>query len=93
MKKLTISFIISLFIASNTFAAPLMPNIADYRAPIDMENSSSKAWAGYGANVVHDQAPDYSTENYYEIKFDNGKPVDRLVYYGMDGKVKWEKNT
>jgi len=71
MKKLTISFIISLFIASNTFAAPLMPNIADYRAPIDMENSSSKAWAGYGANVVHDQAPDYSTENYYEIKFDN----------------------
>ncbi len=50
MKKLTISFIISLFIASNTFAAPLMPNIADYRAPIDMENSSSKAWAGYGAN-------------------------------------------
>ena len=29
----------------------------------------------------------------YEIKFDNGKPVDRLVYYGMDGKVKWEKNT
>ena len=40
MKKLTISFIISLFIASNTFAAPLMPNIADYRAPIDMDNSS-----------------------------------------------------
>ena len=70
MKKLTISFIISLFIASNTFAAPIMPNIADYRASINMD-SSSKALAGYGANVQHDQSPDYSTKNYYEIKFDN----------------------
>ena len=70
MKKLTISFIISLFIASNTFAAPIMPNIADYRAPINMD-SSSKALAGHGSNVQHDQSPDYSTKNYYEIKFDN----------------------
>ena len=74
MKKLTISFIISLFIASNTFAAPIMPNIADYRAPINMD-SSSKAMAGYGSNVKHDQSPDYFTKNYYEIKFDNNNPI------------------
>jgi len=28
----------------------------------------------------------------YQIKFDNGIPQDRLTYYGMDGKVKWEKS-
>ena len=74
MKKLTIGFIISLFIASNTFAAPLMPNIADYRAPIDMENSSSKTFSGFGKNIKHDQAPDFSSEDYYEVKFDTPIP-------------------
>lgn len=70
MKKLAISFIITLFITNNAFSAMLTPNIADYRAPINLD-SPSKALAGYGNNIIHDQAPDYSTKNFYEIKFDD----------------------
>tara|TARA_B110000008_G_scaffold150842_1_gene152135 strand:+ start:444 stop:686 length:243 start_codon:yes stop_codon:yes gene_type:complete len=69
MKKLIIGFLVGIFITSNTFAAPIMPNVADYRAPLSLEESSSKTWAGYGNNVKHDQSPDYSTDKYYEVKF------------------------
>ena len=70
MKKLVISFLVGLFLTSNAFAAPIMPNIAEYRAPLNVEESSSKTWAGYGNNVKHDQSPDYFTDNFYEVKFD-----------------------
>ena len=68
MKKLIIGFLVSLFLIGNTFAAPIMPNISDYRSIIDL-NSSTKTWAGYGNNVKHDQGPNYSTDNYYQVKF------------------------
>ena len=29
----------------------------------------------------------------YTIKFNNGKLDGKISYYGMDGKIKWEKET
>ena len=48
MKKITLSLIISLLIASNALAAPLMPNVADYRFISSQTNTTSKVFSGYG---------------------------------------------
>ena len=70
MKKLIISFLVSLFLTSNVFAAPIMSNIADYRFIDSQKNITSKVFAGYGHGKIHDQAPDFSTKYFYEVKFD-----------------------
>ena len=69
MKKLTIGILISIFLTSNALAITIIPNIPDYRAPQNIE-LPSKTFSGYGKNIKHDQAPDFLSEDYYEIKFD-----------------------
>ena len=70
MKKITLSLIISLLIASNALAAPLMPNVADYRFISSQTNTTSKVFSGYGHGKIHDQAPNFNTKYFYEVEFD-----------------------
>jgi hypothetical protein len=70
MKKLTISFLVGLFLTSNAFAVIITPSIPESPRFAEISNVNSKIWAGFGKNIMHDQAPNYLSNDYYEIKFD-----------------------
>ncbi len=65
MKKLSlITILVSIFITSNAMAVITCADCAqDLTLP-------SKVYAGFGTSVVHDKAPDWHSENFYELKFD-----------------------
>ena len=73
MKKLTISFLVGLFLTSNAFAVLITPPMSPMSESPRFEktsNGNSKTWAGFGKNTMHDQAPNFLSNDYYEIKFD-----------------------
>ena len=70
MKKLTISFLVGLFLTSNALAVFITPPILESPRFEKTSNVNSKIWAGFGKNTMHDQAPNYLSNDYYEIKFD-----------------------
>ena len=70
MKKLIISFLVSLFLASNAFALTIITPMPETPRIPEIPDANSKTWSGYGKNNIHDQAPNFLSNDYYEIKFD-----------------------
>ena len=68
MKKLTISLLAGLFITSNAFALTIIPPIPG-SPRVETLDLNSKNWSGFGKNTIHDQAPNFLSNDYYEIKF------------------------
>ena len=70
MKKLTISFLVGLFLTSNAFAAIILPSMPESPRISKILKVNSNSWAELGEYNAHDRAPNYLSNDNYEIKFD-----------------------
>lgn len=63
---------------NNLLAVPIITNIGEVRLSDPQINKVSKIYSGYGHGKIHDQSPNYNTDNYYEVKF--GAPPIPHIY-------------
>jgi len=70
MKKLTISFLVGLFLTSNAFAVFITPPMSESLRIPKIVKVNSNSWAELGAYNAHDRASNYLSNDNYEIKFD-----------------------